>query len=216
MTALAMTMLVPVGVSLNDVARELAPLGARLTGDGSVRVTGVWQDSRRVEPGDLVRRAQREAGVRSRFRARRAGSRGGGVARGGGQCSARGSACRCSKRSDARAAIGRAAEWVYGQPSRTLALVGITGTNGKTMTSVLIEHALAVLGGRPARLGTLGFAFGGREQAGSMITPEADDVSRALARVVAQGGSHFVMEVSSHALARAGRRSTSRSPPSPT
>jgi UDP-N-acetylmuramoyl-L-alanyl-D-glutamate--2,6-diaminopimelate ligase len=78
--------------------------------------------------------------------------------------------------------------------------VGVTGTNGKTTTVALIEGALSVLGAKPARLGTLGFAFGAERDEGALTTPEADDVSRALASVVERGGTHFVMEVSSHAL----------------
>jgi UDP-N-acetylmuramoyl-L-alanyl-D-glutamate--2,6-diaminopimelate ligase len=102
--------------------------------------------------------------------------------------------------SDARRAIGLAAECVYGHPSRALGLVGVTGTNGKTTTTALLEHALRTLGARPGRLGTLGFSFGDEKDDGSLTTPEADDVSRHLASVAARGGTHFVMEVSSHAL----------------
>jgi UDP-N-acetylmuramoyl-L-alanyl-D-glutamate--2,6-diaminopimelate ligase len=104
---------------------------------------------------------------------------------------------------DVRRAIGPAAELVYGYPSRALALVGVTGTNGKTTTTLLIDHALRALGARSGRLGTLGFAFGEDTDEGTLTTPEADDVSRALRSVVDRGGTHFVMEVSSHALSLA-------------
>jgi UDP-N-acetylmuramoyl-L-alanyl-D-glutamate--2,6-diaminopimelate ligase len=104
--------------------------------------------------------------------------------------------------SDVRRATAFAAELVYGRPSRALSLVGITGTNGKTTTAILVEHALAALGRKPARLGTIGFSFAGKTDPASLTTPEADDVSRLLARVVAEGGTDFVMEASSHALAQ--------------
>jgi UDP-N-acetylmuramoyl-L-alanyl-D-glutamate--2,6-diaminopimelate ligase len=202
MSALAMTMPVSPGVSLHELALALEALGGRVSGDAAVRVTGVRQDSRRVEPGDLfaARAGQRASGADF---VRDALARGAVAVLAETGSVPLGLGVPVLEVSDARAAIGRAAERVYGDPSRALSLVGITGTNGKTTTSVLIEHGLAVLGARPARLGTLGLSFGGSEQAGAMTTPEADDVSRALARVVEQGGTHFVMEVSSHALSLA-------------
>jgi UDP-N-acetylmuramoyl-L-alanyl-D-glutamate--2,6-diaminopimelate ligase len=104
---------------------------------------------------------------------------------------------------DIKRSIGTAAEYVYGKPSQKLALVGITGTNGKTTTAMLVEHALVKLGRRPARLGTLGFSFAGTAAPPTLTTPEADAISHLLADVVAGGGTHFVMEASSHALAQA-------------
>ncbi len=202
MTALAMTLPATAGVSLLELARALEPYGARVSGDGAVRVSGVRQDSRRVEPGDLFAARAGERASGADF-VRDALGRGAVAVLAEAGFVPLGLGVPVLEVNDARAALGRAAEHVYGEPSRALALVGITGTNGKTTTSVLIEHALAVLGARPARLGTLGFAFGGGERVGSMTTPEADDVSRALADVVAQGGTHFVMEVSSHALSLA-------------
>jgi UDP-N-acetylmuramoyl-L-alanyl-D-glutamate--2,6-diaminopimelate ligase len=189
-------------VSLADLASELAPFGARVVGAGEVLLSGVRQDSRRVEPGDLfaARSGVKTSGADFVADALRRGAVA--VMAEPGTVPS-GLAVPVLEVSDVRAAIGHAAECVYGHPSRALALVGITGTNGKTPTSVLIEHALVLLGARPARLGTLGFAFAGVEEEGSLTTPEADDVSRALARVVREGGTHFVMEVSSHALSLA-------------
>ena len=81
-------------------------------------------------------------------------------------------------------------------------VVGITGTNGKTTTAVLVADALGRLGARPAALGTLGFSFEGVTREGSHTTPEADDISRLLSTVRERGGTHLVMEVSSHALSQ--------------
>jgi UDP-N-acetylmuramoyl-L-alanyl-D-glutamate--2,6-diaminopimelate ligase len=189
-------------VSIEDVARELAPLGARVSGARSVRITGVRQDSRRVEAGELFcARAGRAAkGADFVAEALRRGARALLVEAGTGLG---GQPVPVIEVSDVRRAIGLAAELAYGRPSRALELVGITGTNGKTTTSVLVEHALAGLGRKPARLGTLGFAFGAETDPDTLTTPEADDVSRYLARVVGRGATHFVMEVSSHALSLA-------------
>ncbi|HEV8550775.1 MAG TPA: UDP-N-acetylmuramoyl-L-alanyl-D-glutamate--2,6-diaminopimelate ligase [Polyangiaceae bacterium] len=202
MTALAMTLPAALGVSLDEVALALAPWGARVLGNASVRVAGVRQDSRTVVPGDLfaARSGKRASGADFAVEA---------VRRGAAAVLAEPGALTAPlgvpvvEVSDVRAALGRAAELVYGSPSRALALVGITGTNGKTTTSLLLEHALTVLGARPARLGTLGYSFGGVAEEGALTTPEADEVSRRLASALGHGASHFVMEVSSHALSLA-------------
>jgi UDP-N-acetylmuramoyl-L-alanyl-D-glutamate--2,6-diaminopimelate ligase len=202
MTALAMTLPPTPGVSLAELLLELAPFGASVHGGDFARITGVTQDSRRVMPGDLfvARGGTRVSGADFAVDA---------VARGASAVLAEPGTLPSSlgvplvEVGDARRALGKAAELVYGHPSRKLAVVGITGTNGKTTTSLLVEHALRVLGGRPARLGTLGFSFDGREEEGTLTTPEADEVSRHLADVAQRGATHFVMEVSSHALSLA-------------
>ena len=202
MTALAMTLPVAHGVSLGELTRELAPFQATLRGDGAVRVTGVRQDSRQVGAGELfvARAGGRVSGADFAAAA---------VARGASAVLTEPGAVTAPlgvpvlEVTDVRRALGVAAELVYGAPSRALSVVGITGTNGKTTTSLLVEQALSALGARPARLGTLGYSFGGVEEEGNLTTPEADEVSRRLADVVARGGTHFVMEVSSHALSLA-------------
>jgi UDP-N-acetylmuramoyl-L-alanyl-D-glutamate--2,6-diaminopimelate ligase len=202
MTLLAMSLSSDGSVSVEDVARELAPLGGRVVGARGVRVSGVRQDSRRIEPGELfcarAGKAARGADFVAEALARGARAL---LVEAGTALAAPG--VPVIEVNDVRRAIGLAAELVYGRPSRALALVGITGTNGKTTTSVLVEHALAALGQKPARLGTLGFAFGSEADEGALTTPEADDVSRYLRDVVRRSGTHFVMEVSSHALSLA-------------
>ena len=87
--------------------------------------------------------------------------------------------------------IGAAAAELFGNPSRALDLVGVTGTNGKTSIVTLIEH-IATAAGRPARsMGTL---------SGSLTTAAAPDFQAALRRAVDDGVSVFAAEVSSHAL----------------
>jgi UDP-N-acetylmuramoyl-L-alanyl-D-glutamate--2,6-diaminopimelate ligase len=201
MTALAMPLTPAHGPTLEDLGRELEAWDARVVGDGSVSPRGVRQDSRKVEAGDLfcARPGKRENGADYAAEAVKKGAVALLVPRGI-ELPALGVPLVVV--SDVRRATAFAAELVYGRPSRKLALVGITGTNGKTTTATLVEHALGVLGRKPARLGTLGFSFAGAAAPGSLTTPEADDVSRLLARVVAEGGTHFVMEASSHALAQ--------------
>ena len=202
MTKLALTLPAPVEVSLLDVGMALAAFAPRLEGDGAVRVSGVRQDSRQVEQGDLfaARPGERTSGLDF---AREALGRGAVALLAAHGSGAGALGVPLLEVRDVRGAIAHAAERVYGHPSHALSLIGITGTNGKTTTSVLLEHALKALRARPARLGTLGFSFEGEQTEGGLTTPEADDITRAIASVVGVGGTHFVMEVSSHALSLA-------------
>src|SRR5690606_7749025 len=102
-----------------------------------------------------------------------------------------------------RREYGLAAESLYGHPRHAHDLLSITGTNGNTTTAWLTQQCIQASGQRAGRLGTLGFHFGDDHVEGTLTTPEADDISRFLARAVAHGASHLVMEVSSHALSQA-------------
>jgi UDP-N-acetylmuramoyl-L-alanyl-D-glutamate--2,6-diaminopimelate ligase len=188
------------GVTLRELAQSLEGFAPLLTGNAETALRGVRQDSREVAPGDLfvARSGQRDDGARYVDAAIERGAVAVMRERGGPTTELRVPTLWVD---DIARAFAFAAETIYGAPSRKLHLLGVTGTNGKTTTAFLVDQALAVLGQRSARIGTLGFAFAGREQAGSHTTPEADAISRRLADVVAARGSHCVMEVSSHAIA---------------
>jgi len=79
-------------------------------------------------------------------------------------------------------------------------VVALTGTNGKTTTAWLVEQALAAVGRRPGRAGTIGYSFAGLDYESSLTTPQADDLSRFAAGIARHQGTHLVMEASSHAL----------------
>jgi UDP-N-acetylmuramoyl-L-alanyl-D-glutamate--2,6-diaminopimelate ligase len=101
----------------------------------------------------------------------------------------------------AREALARLADAYFGHPSRALAVVGITGTNGKTTTSILVD-ALLRTGGRPSGLiGTIEYRIGDERVAAGQTTPEALELQGLLARMVSRGVFGAAMEVSSHALA---------------
>jgi UDP-N-acetylmuramoyl-L-alanyl-D-glutamate--2,6-diaminopimelate ligase len=102
---------------------------------------------------------------------------------------------------NARAALAELAAAFYGNPSEELALVGITGTNGKTTTSYLLAAIFEAAGVTCGRIGTIGYLVGGREQHASRTTPEAPDLQHMLRDMVDDGIGACVMEVSSHALA---------------
>ncbi|HTQ35594.1 MAG TPA: UDP-N-acetylmuramoyl-L-alanyl-D-glutamate--2,6-diaminopimelate ligase [Steroidobacteraceae bacterium] len=95
------------------------------------------------------------------------------------------------------------ADRFFDLPSRELAVVGVTGTNGKTTCAWLLAQALTAAGQPAAYLGTLGSAFGGELVAGEMTTPDAVTVQRQLAAFRGRGARRVAMEVSSHGLVQA-------------
>lgn len=102
---------------------------------------------------------------------------------------------------DTRRALGIAASVVHGHPSRDLAIVGITGTNGKTTTAYLVEGAFAAAGLGTGLVGTIETRIHGLATPGARTTPEASDLQRMLADMRRAGVAAVAMEVSSHGLA---------------
>ncbi len=99
-----------------------------------------------------------------------------------------------------RTALALLSAAFYDFPSRALTMIGVTGTNGKTTTTHLIEAILAENGYKTGLIGTNKNKIGERELAVTNTTPESLDLQRLLAEMRAAGVSHVVMEVSSHAL----------------
>lgn len=100
----------------------------------------------------------------------------------------------------ARKKLGELASQMYGNPSHTLKMIGVTGTAGKTTTTYLIHHLLETLGIPTARLGTNGGFFKGQESETSNTTPDALTLHKWLKEMLDLGAKAVVMEVSSHAL----------------
>ena len=105
---------------------------------------------------------------------------------------------------NSRRALARVAEVFYGRPSRELTLVGVTGTNGKTTITYLVEAMLAADDpDRPVGvIGTVETRFGRTRRPAEMTTPESLELSRLLAEMRDASVRRVVMEVSSHALAQ--------------
>lgn len=101
---------------------------------------------------------------------------------------------------DVRAILGHVAAEVYGHPSRSFTLLGVTGTSGKTTTTYMLEKGLAAAGCKVGLIGTTGTRIMGRDVATELTTPEAPMLQRLFAQMRDEGVTHVVMEVSSHAL----------------
>jgi UDP-N-acetylmuramoyl-L-alanyl-D-glutamate--2,6-diaminopimelate ligase len=164
-------------------------------------VEGVQHDSRRVRPRDLFAciRGQRADGHGFIGQAVAAGAAAILVEREG-PFPAAGSA-PVVRAPNTRAALGPLAARAYGHPSRAVTLVGVTGTNGKTTTTYLVEGILAAAGVRTGVVGTIEYRCGATVFEADRTTPEASDLQALLARMRGLGARAVVMEVSSHALA---------------
>jgi UDP-N-acetylmuramoyl-L-alanyl-D-glutamate--2,6-diaminopimelate ligase len=169
-----------------------------LHGDSSVCITSLTCDSRKVQPGSL-------------FFALR------GVSTDGhqfiGKALAAGAAAVVIEDADykpakvpwvrvvnGRSFMGRMTAIFNGDPTASLPLVGITGTNGKTTTTYLIESIMAAAGLPTAILGTISYRFGATTIEASHTTPESTELQTAFRQLKEAGAEAFVMEVSSHAL----------------
>ena len=101
---------------------------------------------------------------------------------------------------DSRKAMAHAATRFYGEPSADFALVGVTGTNGKTTTTYLVEQIARGRGLRTGVIGTVGVEIAGEREKAEHTTPESPDLQRTFSRMRDAGCDVVSMEVSSHAL----------------
>jgi UDP-N-acetylmuramoyl-L-alanyl-D-glutamate--2,6-diaminopimelate ligase len=101
---------------------------------------------------------------------------------------------------DSRKALSKLALAFYANPFKTITLIGITGTNGKTTTSYLLESVIKAACGKPGVLGTVNYRFSQKQFPAPVTTPESLDLIRFSREMVDDGATHIVMEVSSHAL----------------
>jgi UDP-N-acetylmuramoyl-L-alanyl-D-glutamate--2,6-diaminopimelate ligase len=100
---------------------------------------------------------------------------------------------------DARAAMAPTADAFFGEPTRELEVIGVTGTSGKTTTSFLLFAILAAAGRRPGLLGTVEARVGGERRGVVRTTPEAIDLQRTFREMLDAGDRSCAMEASSHA-----------------
>ena len=169
------------------------------TSHRSLSVERVESDSRRVRPGDLFVAI---AGLKSDGydHVSQALSRGA-VAVLSDRPAPAGIAGPWIRFAQPRRALALLAARLAGDPASRLVLAGVTGTNGKTTTTTLLEAILKRRFGSAGFLGTVGYRTPRREIAASRTTPDATVIQELLAEVLAEGGQAAAMEVSSHALA---------------
>ena len=101
---------------------------------------------------------------------------------------------------DVRAAMATAAARFYGDPTASLSVVGVTGTNGKTTTAFLVRGLLEAAGRHCGLLGTVTSVVAGEERPTVRTTPEAIDLQRTFREMLDGGDQACAMEISSHAL----------------
>ena len=104
------------------------------------------------------------------------------------------------KVANVRRAMALMAAEFYGNPSENVKVIGITGTNGKTTTTYLLEAMFKQAGYGPAVFGTIEYRFGNLHYDASHTTPESIDLLRMMAEFSQQGANVMILEVSSHAL----------------
>jgi UDP-N-acetylmuramoyl-L-alanyl-D-glutamate--2,6-diaminopimelate ligase len=181
-------------VRLDALARLLP--GAATSGDGAVEVSSVTHDSRRAGPGVLFVAIKGLSADGNKYVE-------GALKKGAAAIASERDAppgVPWLKVPEAREALALLSAEVLGRPADALALAGVTGTNGKTTTTYLIDAALRAAGRTVGLLGTVQYRIGDRLAEAVRTTPEASDLQALFKDMVDEGCSHAVLEVSSHSL----------------
>jgi len=188
---------------LSEAARWLSgadPSFPGLRGDADPEITGVALASQRVLPGDVyvALPGSRFHGIEFAGQAAAAGAvavltdaEGAARAPGG---------LPVLQVDSPRVLLGRFSAFVYDEPARSMRLLGVTGTQGKTTTTRLAEAGLQRAGVRAAVIGTVGTRVDGEDVSTALTTPEAPDLQGLLAMMRERSVRACAMEVSSHAL----------------
>ncbi len=182
---------------LHELLGSVDTLAVRGTTDVDVR--RLVLDSRLARPGDAFFALPGAQADGARFAAS-AVAAGATVVFGPSGLSASG--CTLVEVAEPRLALAQAAGRFHEHPSRTLRVVGVTGTNGKTTTTWLLEAIAAAAGWSTGLIGTTGVRTGGAARPSVFTTPEAPELQALLADMRASGVSCVAFEVSSHALAQ--------------
>lgn len=178
-----------------EVGADFRSLDAAAIG---LDITGITYDSRRVQAGSLfvALKGQRADGLEFADQA---------IGRGAAVVLAEASSAKATRVpwltvKHGRLALALLADTFYRHPSRELAVVGITGTNGKTTTAYLMSALFEAAGVKSGLLGTVTYRIGRDEREAARTTPEAPDLQAMLQEMVDRGCGACSMEVSSHAL----------------
>ena len=182
-------------MKLSALLRETAVV--RAAADPDLEITGVSYDSRHTKPGDLFVAMAGAATDGHRYIA---------------AAMEKGAVCAvCQEKpsaevpyvqvADSRLALAQISAAFFGYPARSMTLVGVTGTNGKTTTTYLLKDVLEqALGARVGLIGTNQNMIGARVLHTERTTPESYELQKLFREMADAGCTHVVMEVSSHAL----------------
>ncbi len=166
---------------------------------GSVEIGGLSIDSRKVRKGDLFVAVRGDRADGHAFLE---------------QAAAAGAAAALVEREipsaplptvrvpSTASALPQVAANFHGDPSARLAVVGVTGTNGKTTVTYLLESILAAAGRRTAVIGTINYRIGEEILRTGLTTPFPHELQEVMAEAAARGATHLLMEVSSHSAAQ--------------
>jgi UDP-N-acetylmuramoyl-L-alanyl-D-glutamate--2,6-diaminopimelate ligase len=186
------------GALLAEVGR-LTPLQVPDLGPAAAHiVTGIAYDSRAVTPGAVfvaLRGTQQDGAV---YAAQAIAK--GAIAVVADRAAGSDTAVPWVVAERGRVALAASAVAFHGHPSEQLVLVGVTGTNGKTTSTYLLEGVFRAHGWTSGRIGTTGYRVGNEERPAARTTPEAPDLQQLLREMVETGCVACAMEVSSHAL----------------
>ncbi len=181
--------------------RDLGAAVPAAASDFGIEIIGASLDSRAVHPGDVYLALPGRHTHGARFAAEAVAAGAVAVitdAAGAEMCP--GLAAPVVVVDDARAVSGPVAAAAHAWPARALQLLGVTGTNGKSTVTAMVEAGLQAAGRSVGAIGTLGVRVGDAHYAGARTTPEATDLQRILAVMRDAGVQSVMMEVSSIAL----------------
>ena len=172
--------------------------GVTVKGDRKTEISDLAYDSRKVTPGALFFAVPgiHVDGMQFVGEALQSGAKAVVVPAGTPAAGARG----IVEAVDLRRAMAQMAARFFGDPSRELVLIGVTGTNGKTSFTYLMESILRQAGLQPGVMGTISYRYGKETFRPANTTPESVDLQRILREMVQAGVTHALLEVSSHGL----------------
>ena len=181
---------------LANVLAGITPVEGPL---GSLEIGGISIDSRKTRPGDLfvAIRGERSDGHGFLAAAARAGAATALVER-----EVPPPPLPCVRVASTSAILPAVAVRFFGDPSSALAVIGVTGTNGKTTVTYLLESILETAGCRTAVIGSINYRLAGEVLRTGLTTPFPHELQEVMAAAVSSGASHLVMEVSSHSTAQ--------------
>jgi UDP-N-acetylmuramoyl-L-alanyl-D-glutamate--2,6-diaminopimelate ligase len=192
-------------VSSTSIVEIASLIGAGISGDSGVIVTGVSLDSTAIKEGELFAALPGRSVHGARFIEEAIG-------RGASAVLTDPAGMRLIEEidipptipilevHDPRVCLGEVCKLVYGDPTSDIIVIGVTGTNGKSTTTSMIYQAARAAGMSAGLVGTLATLIDGEEIVSTRTTPEAPDLFRTLARMKAAGVKIIAMEVSSIAV----------------